>query len=516
MTSARTLPLWLSPAMEAEPLPPLEGSIVADVCVVGAGIAGLTTALCLLRSGHSVVVLDRAGIGGGETLRTSAHLASALDDRFHRLERWHGEDGAQLAAQSHAAAIDWIEALVSEHGIDCSFVRTDGYLFGESEDSTRELQREYEAALRAGLAVDWLESGLPDLASPGPALRFPRQAQFHPARYLFALADVLRSKGGRLFQAEIDSVEASGGSVRLHARNGAMVEAGAAVLATNVPFHERVPIHTKQAPYRTFVIAAPIARDALPDALFWDTADPYHYVRCADPTPGATNWKYVIVGGEDHKTGQPDPQQQPYDALLAWARAKLPAIGQVAYAWSGQVLEPVDGVAHIGRDPGGEDNVYVITGDSGNGLTHGTLAGPLIAGLIDTGVHPWADLYDPRRKPFRGAGGWLHENINVALQYRDWLASGAAESLAELGREQGAIIRHGLHRVAAYRDGNGVIHSYSARCPHLGCAVRWNGRERSWDCPCHGSRFDPVDGRVLNGPAATGLSPLAAERDEAA
>ena len=270
---------------------------------------------------------------------------------------------------------------------------------------------------------------------------------------------------------------------------------------TNVPFHRRVALHTKQAAYRTFVIAGRVPRGSVSDALYWDTGDPYHYVRCLSGGQN-TDWDYLIVGGEDYKTGQADEAQEPFDALKSWARSFSPSFGDAEYAWSGQILEPVDGLAFIGADPDAK-NVFIVTGDSGNGLTHGTLAGPLLTALIRGDDHPWRRLYEPGRKRLNGA--WLEENANVALQYRDWVSSGDVESGARIGKGEGAVVRHGLHRFALYRSGDDVVHAFSARCPHLGCAVRWNAIEKSWDCPCHGSRFAAHDGHVLNGPALSGL-----------
>ena len=504
MSSAHSRPFWdsspqIGPAFDALPSSPR-----ADVCVIGAGIAGLSVALCLLKEGRTVLVVERYGIGRGETFRTSAHLSNALDDRYRTLERWFGEDGARLAAQSHTEAIDLIEKWSTEHGIDCDFARLDGYLFPAPENDPKQLEAEHEAARRAGLETEWLPAGVPGLDTLLPAIRFPRQARFHPGKYVEGLARVVRSLGGIIVQGHAVSVE-GGVSPRVTLDGGVVVEADSIVVASNVPFHERVAIHTKQAAYRTYVIAAPVAKGSVPDVLLWDDADPYHYVRL-EPGP---DHDVLIVGGEDHKVGQPEPEEKPYAALHIWARAHFPMIGDVTHAWSGQVLEPVDGLGFIGRDPGGLDHVYVVTGDSGHGLTHGTLAGPLITALVAGREHPWEALYDPRRKHFSGATNWVSENLNVALQYTDWLAAGGASSVEEIGRGRGAIVRHGLHRLAVFRDESGCLFAHSATCPHLGASVRWNARERSWDCPAHGSRFDPCDGHVLNGPTATGLPGVA-------
>jgi glycine/D-amino acid oxidase-like deaminating enzyme/nitrite reductase/ring-hydroxylating ferredoxin subunit len=507
MSTAATRTIWTATSDAEVKAPRLTWKVQTEVCVVGAGIAGLSIALCLLERGRSVIVLDRDGVGKGESLRTSAHLASALDDRYLELERLHGEEGTKIAAQSHRAAIDQIEGWIAKYRIECDFRRVDGYLFRAPESGQRILEDEHAAALRAGLEVELCPEGAPGVEHFGPALRFADQARIHPRKYLLGLAAAVRDHGGRIFGgAEVVGVYDGNPVAGVRTREGVEVRAGAVVVATNAPFHRRVALHTKQAAYRTFVVAGRIPRGEVADALYWDTGDPYHYVRCLDGGASA-DWHYLIVGGEDCKTGQAVDAHRPFEALTAWARTFSPAFGEPEFAWSGQVLEPVDGLAFIGADPGAK-RIFVATGDSGNGLTHGTLAGPLLAGLMHEGKHPWRRLYAPGRKRLNGA--WLEENANVGLQYRDWLTSGNVESAALIPAGEGAVVRHGLHRFALYRTPDGETRAFSARCPHLGCSVRWNAIEKSWDCPCHGSRFAAHDGHVLNGPALQGLEPAEA------
>jgi Rieske Fe-S protein len=249
------------------------------------------------------------------------------------------------------------------------------------------------------------------------------------------------------------------------------------------------------------VIGLSVPRGSVDRALYWDTPHPYHYVRLAD---GAGADDVLIVGGEDHKTGQEDEGHAPFAALEAWTRERFPMAGDVRHAWSGQVLEPVDSLAFIGRNPGDADNVYIVTGDSGNGMTHGTIAGILLADLIAGRENAWSTLYDPARVTLRATPRFAKENLNVAAQYAALATPGDIGSPADLAPGTGAILRRGLKKVAVYRDDSGAVHEFSAACPHLGCIVQWNGAERSWDCPCHGSRFH-AEGRVINGPAMRGL-----------
>jgi Rieske Fe-S protein len=252
----------------------------------------------------------------------------------------------------------------------------------------------------------------------------------------------------------------------------------------------------------------PIAPDAFKPCLLWETGDPYHYVRCWRDDGGDT---WLIVGGEDHKTGQPGEPVDRFARLRAWARDHLGIDAAIGHAWSGQVQEPHDGLGYIGRNPSDEDNVFVATGDSGNGMTHGTLAALLIADLIEGRGSPWEALYSPSRQMVRAASDYLRENANVAVQYGDLVTGGDVDDVEAIAIGSGAIIRRGTSKHAVYRDGAGMLHAHSAICPHLGCVVQWNGIEKTWDCPCHGSRFRAEDGRVIMGPANHPLGPAAVE-----
>jgi nitrite reductase/ring-hydroxylating ferredoxin subunit len=269
--------------------------------------------------------------------------------------------------------------------------------------------------------------------------------------------------------------------------------------------NDRVTMQTKLASYRTYAIGAHVAGGSVARALYWDTADPDHYVRLADAEDGAPAEEILIVGGEDHKTGQRVDPSSCHAALETWTRNRF-SIRDVVYRWSGQVVETVDGLAYIGRNPLDERNVFVATGDSGMGLTHGTIAGMLISDLILERPNIWAGIYDPARKSITSAGTFLEENLNTAVQYvRDFTSRGDVSSEGEIAPGCGAVLRRGLSKVAVYRDEAGVVYELSAVCPHLGGIVHWNDLEKSWDCPCHGSRFDRF-GNVINGPAITNLS----------
>ncbi len=506
--SGQSVSVWMRTA-EVPPQPELTEDVRADVCIVGAGIAGMTTAYMLTREGKSVVVIDDGPVSGGETARTTAHLANALDDHYYELERLHGEQGARLAAASHTAAIDRIETIVREKKIDCDFTRLDGYLFVPEGESVEELDRELKAAHRAGLKdVERVESAPLESFDTGPALRFPRQGQFHILKYINGLAAAVKRNGGRIFtQTHAEKIE-GGADAHVKTRGGAIISASAVVVATNTPVNDLVAIHTKQAAYRTYVIGARIPRNSVPTILLWDTLDPYHYVRLQKVEGDGASGGYdvLIVGGEDHKTGQAEDFDERYNRLEAWTRERFPMVESIEYRWSGQVMEPIDSLAFIGRNPLDADNVFIATGDSGHGMTHGTIAGMLITDLIMGRENEWETLYNPSRKSLRSAVEFAKENLNVAAQYTDLVTGGEVSNVEEIAAGSGAVLRRGLTKVAVYRDEGGALHERSAVCTHLGCIVDWNAAEKSWDCPCHGSRFDKRDGHVLNGPAISALS----------
>ena len=500
--------------------PPLAQDIEADVCVIGAGIAGLSTAYHLTREGRSVVVVDDGPIGGGQTGRTTAHLSNAIDDLYAEIEKIHGRDGARLAAVSHTAAIDRIERICVDEHIACDFDRLDGYLFLAEGDAPEVLERELHAAHAAGLVDVELVAHPPGLGErTGPALRFPRQGQFHPLKYLTGLVHAIERGGNRIF-CGTRALEVEGGHPAHVRTTGGRITCDAVVVATNTPAVSRVLVHARQAAYLTYAVGTVVPPDAIPRALYWDTADPYHYVRLhtlparAVGGTGDRPVEVLIVGGEDHKVGQADDAEARWSRLEEWASLVFPGLGRVAYRWSGEVMEPVDAIGIIGRNPNDADNVFIATGDTGMGMTHGTIAGMLLTDLIQGRDNPWAALYDPSRVRPRAVTRFVSEAANMAAQYTDWLTPGEVASIDAIPPGTGAVIRRGLTKVAVFRDRQGRVHERSAVCTHLGCIVDWNHADRTWDCPCHGSRFDCF-GRVLNGPAVADLPVAESEERKA-
>lgn len=501
----RSRSLWMDlPPVEA---PSLTRDLSTDVLVIGAGIAGLSTAYELALRGRQVTVVDRGQPARGMSARTSAHLASETDDYYRELFGVRGEEAARAWFESQSAAIDRVEQVCRDENIDCDFARIDGYLVPASETDVPGLREELAHSQAAGFRdAEWLDHG-PVPWSRLPAIRYPRQARFHPLRYLHGLLAALGARGVDVYgDTAVDGLEERDGLVVSRTTAGRNVTARAVVVATNSPFHLKIPIHTKQAPYRTYVIAAQVPKGAVTDALVWDTVDPgYHYVRIQ---PGPDH-DVLIVGGEDHKTGEDSNPSGHLEQLERWARAMYPAMGTVTHRWSGQVLEPSDYVPFIGRSPQHE-RVWLVTGDSGEGLTTGVVASLILAEQITGGEHRWGELYEPSRKMLHGLREYLAENIDAARHWAAHLGGGEIDSVDELPAGHGAIARIDGTTVAAYRTPGGELKLHAAACTHAGCVVRWNGFERCWDCPCHGSQFS-TDGEVLQGPAHRALEPFVPE-----
>ena len=492
--------LWMSIAVAPQAVP-LQGDEQCDVAVIGGGIAGLSTAYELSQLGRSVVVVDRGPIAGGMTARSSAHLAPLCDDLMSEMQKIKGADLARLFYQSQAAAVDRIEEIQKAEGIECDFRRLDGYLFLGDDMPADVIDQEFDAVRSVGAPVERL-TGVPLVGcEKRQALRYSGQATFHPLKYLAGVVEACAKHGVRFFaDTPVDEVVAENGTVTVKTARG-NIRAGHAVVATNSPIVDRVALHSKMSPYRTYVIGFAITKDALPDALYWDTEEPYHYVRLQ---PGDNGKDFVLVGGEDHRSGQADDGDKRFDKLEAWARRKMPMLQDVTHRWSGQVLDTIDYAGFIGKNPG-SDHVYVATGDSGQGLTHGVMGAMLNAKLITGGQSDWAELYAPDRRPLKAARNWVVENSTALKNLAGYLAPGEIDDADKLKPGEGAIVRQGLKKIAACRDAKGDLHQHSAACTHLGCHLHWNSFESCWDCPCHGSMFGPA-GQVLNAPAIAGLS----------
>lgn len=515
LTSGANIPFWFSQSGKPLIYDKIKNDLTTDILVIGGGISGLSVAYCLALEGREVVIIEDGFIGSGETGRTTAHLTCALDDRYFELENIFDKETAHLAADSHKAAIDWIENTIILNNIDCNFKRVDGYLFLDPDDTVETLNKEFDATQRAGIKTEIVNIPLSiKIEGNSTSLKFPQQGQFHILKYMKGLAEAFIKLGGKIYtETKAENINKEGASA-----NGFTIKANHIVVATNTPINDWVTMHTKQWPYRSYVIASKIPKGEISYALWWDTgkkkshliSEPYHYVRLESYDE---QYDVLIVGGEDHKTGQSEgnniQEEDHYKKLEIWAKKYFPSFRNIDFKWSGQVIEPIDSLAYIGKNPG-DENIYIITGDSGNGMTHGTLGGLLISDIITGKINPWIKIYDPSRITLKTSLNYLHEVGNMVKQYADWFTKNGLTEIEKLVPGQGGIFTSETKKYAVYKDEKCEIHVCSAVCPHLGAILQWNNDEKTFDCPMHGSRFT-TDGVVINGPAVTDLKRIEPE-----
>jgi glycine/D-amino acid oxidase-like deaminating enzyme/Rieske Fe-S protein len=488
-----------------QPFPTLEEDLACDLLVVGSGIAGLSSAYEAARCGAKCIVIDRGEIAGGMTARTTAHLASEIDDFYSELIRAVGEEQARLYHESQVAAVNRIEAICAKEGIGADFSRVPGYLVAASSDDQADLEDEYRACLALGIEVEWAERAPISLPEGTKALKFAEQARFHPLKYCSGLALGIENREGRLFSnTAYASHHEQDDHVVVRTDTGRTIRAGAVLFATNSPVNDTVKVHTKQVPMRTYAMAGRVPAGSIEDALTWDTLEAYHYVRL-QPAREGQDW--LIVGGEDHRSGTANDMEERFARLEAWTRARFPAATTFDYRWSGQVMEPVDFLPYSGRD--GSDRIYLHSGDSGQGMTNGVAGALNFIALYRNDKARFAELFNPSRKPKSGLslGEYVKGQGPVVANLGEYLSRGEVDSIDQIKPGEGAIVRRGAAKHAVYRAEDGAVTERSAICTHVGCIVHWNGFEKCWDCPCHGSQFLP-DGTVLNGPATRPLAKI--------
>ncbi|MDN3029100.1 FAD-dependent oxidoreductase [Streptomyces sp. S.PB5] len=492
---------WIETAPPAEPHPHLTGDRTVDVAVVGAGIAGLSTAWELARAGRSVALLEAGRIAAGVTGHTTAKLSALHTLVYARLNRTRGAEAAHLYARSQSEAIRQAAALADELGIDCDWEETAAFTYAQDGSDVEELKAEADAAREAGLPAEYVTgTGLPFPVAG--AVRVTEQAQFHPRKYLLALAEDLLRHGGRIHEGTRVVGLKEGEPCRLTTENGSTVTATDVVVATHYPIFDRALLFTRLSPRRELVVAAPIPADRDPHGMYITPEEGTRSVRTAPYQDGR---RLLIVTGEHFTPGTADVRER-FDRLAAWATGHFGEL-DFTHRWATQDNDSTDGVPLVGPFHAGSRHTYVATGFGGWGMSGGIMAGRLLAELIAGHKLPWADLYDPRRigPAVREAPAFLKHQAQVARHFvGDRMPRTPGLTVEEIAPGEGAVIGTGGHRRAVHRDEDGQLHAVSARCTHLGCLVAFNAAERTWECPCHGSRFDP-DGNVVQGPATKPL-----------
>lgn len=492
----------------------LKNDTSAQVCIIGSGIAGLSIAYELVSRGKDVTMVEAREVLSGESSRTSGHLSNALDDHYQNIIKKHGREGAQIAADSHTWALNHVGEVARKLNIDCEYRYVPGYLISmyERGDSKHEqdmkfLRDEAEMAKSLGLDVQFRDDvavkgwdGKPD--QRGGAI-FAGQAAFHPTRYLVGLMNWLQRQSNFKCYTEtrVMAVEEQTDKVTVRTEGGASIVCEQAVEATCIPL-QKLSVVAEMEYDRTYVIAVRVPKGSVEDCFIYDTAEKYKYIRltaCDDRDD------YMIIGGCDHRVGQEDPTGR-YEELERWVRERFPQAGSVDYKWSGQIYEPADFMAFIGLNPGSK-RVHIVTGDSGNGLTHGVLASNVISDLIEGKDNPWSKLYSPKRLASlaKSAPTIAANALAINKEYKRFLQSDISD-IEDLVPGSGAVLNPTLGKpVAVYKGDDGKIVKMSALCPHMKGVVCWNPAEKTFDCPVHGSRFSN-EGLCLNGPAKANLA----------
>ena len=484
---------------------PIDRDLTVDVAVIGAGITGLTAAYLLKRAGRTVAVIDRERCGGVDSGRTTAHVTCVTDLDLPDLVSHFGRDTARAVWDAGLAAIEQIDRIVQTEAIDCDWTWVNGYKHaatGTKPESVDVFRKEAETAAELGFDARYLEA-VPFFGGPG--VEYEGQAKFHPRKYLAALAKLVDGDGSHVFE-HTECTEVHDTPLGLEA-GGHTISCGYIVIATHNPLMGKTPmpsaiaLQTKLYLYTSYVIGGRLPKGTVPEASYWDTADPYHYLRI----DAHRDFDYAILGGADHKTGQTPDTTACYTLLEDFAKHALPGL-DVTHRWSGQVIETNDGLPFIGET---SDRQFAATGYSGNGMTFGTLAGMMARDLATGRKNPWRELFDPGRTKIRG-GTWDYLKENVDYPYymiRDRFAGPDGKSLRAVRRGEGKILELEGKRVAAYRSDRGIVTLLSPVCTHMGCQVVWNPADSTWDCPCHGSRFR-AHGEVLAGPAESPLGKM--------
>ncbi|MDF9797088.1 glycine/D-amino acid oxidase-like deaminating enzyme/nitrite reductase/ring-hydroxylating ferredoxin subunit [Catalinimonas alkaloidigena] len=487
--------LWKDTAQEQATYPSLEENISAEIVVVGGGITGLTAAYELVKAGKKVVVVEAFSVGDGTTGLSSCHLNTQIDYGYQHVKQSFDQEVMRLVADSRFSAINYIEKQCTQEGMSCDFKRLPGFLYAETEAQAQFLLEEYKHAQEAGLSVT-LHDQIPFPSTIKKAIEYHEQAVFNSQKYVNHLAKwIYASENGQVFEnTRVKDISLKNKKVLTEKGE---ISAHQIILATHLPLFFDV-LQTMAAPYRSYILVGEVEQRDMPEGLYWDLQEPYHYTRYYHQ--GEKTW--LAVGGADHKTGHNEQNQDSYEKLKQYMQEHF-NIKNFTYQWSSQYYEPADGLPYIGLSP--FKNVYVATGYSGDGLVYGTVAGLLLKDLILKQDNAWAKAYDARRfKPVASFGEWAKENMEVVTDFvKDYLGSKEKEA-ENIPRGEGKVISKDNIKYAVYRNEQNQFISLSPICPHLKCVVHWNTEEKSWDCPCHGSRFTP-EGKLLVGPAVSDL-----------
>ncbi len=499
--------LWQSDVPAFTPSKPSNLNEVFDVIIVGGGITGVTTALELQRAGQKCLIAEARNLCFGTSGGTTAHLNNFFDKTYAEIESDFGKEGAGQMAKAAIEALKLYQDNIASLQIDCDYAEGNGVLFAQDEKQAEELKKIFDATVRAGIPIEYVTS-IPIPTSFIKAVAYTGQGQIHPVKYVMALAKKFEALGGVILEScFVDKVN-SGEILEVHSPFG-LLKSKKLIYATHIPPGINL-LHLRCAPYRSYVLGVELEGGDYPKSPAYDMMDPYHYYR----THETNGKKWLIAGGEDHKTGHEENTELPFVRLEDHLR-KIFKIKKIGFRWSSQYFEPTDGLAYIGHLPGAEKNIFVATGFGGNGMTYSHISANYFKSLFTENKILYNDVLSPSRvKPIAGFTSFIKENTDVVTSLiGDRFNQPPLDSLNEIPNDYGKLVKYEKHSVAIYKNKNGQVSSLHPVCTHLKCIVKWNQTEKSWDCPCHGARYG-IDGRILTGPSTQGLKPFPLNQEQ--
>jgi glycine/D-amino acid oxidase-like deaminating enzyme/nitrite reductase/ring-hydroxylating ferredoxin subunit len=479
---------------------PLTKRFETDVIVIGAGITGITAAVRLQDEGHQVAIIDLNSVGGGTTGHSTGHLDTSLDYSLRGLVRDNGVERARLVLEAKRNAINHIENWDRQFELNSDFVRLPAYHYAQTSYETELLEKEYQAAKQLNLEVDLVDN-MPLKLKCVKALCFQQQGRIDPLRYICGLTELFVNRGGQFFEhTRAENIEEKNGRCSVSTNNG-IITGQAVVVAGHAPLLGMTSVQPRAYPYQSYVLVARV-REPVEDCLYWDMQQPYHYTRIVRSGDN----QLLVIGGADHETGTSEAASRSFAVLEDYVK-RFYDVESIEGRWSHEFFDSADGLPYIGPVPG-MSRVYMGAAYSGDGLTFGTAAGMILSDLVMDRKNKWVDIFSPKRLPKLSTTPRLTKGmLHIARHFiGDRLSSQEVSSVDDIPRGEGRLVSMGYQKLAVYRDENNQVHAMSPVCVHMGCIVQWNAAEKTWDCPCHGGRYDCL-GNVIMGPPKHSLEP---------
>ncbi|GER70915.1 (2Fe-2S)-binding protein [Weizmannia acidilactici] len=494
-------PIWRK-TVSLPRFPSLQEDIEADVAVAGAGMAGIVTAYLLAKEGIKTVLFDAGEIANGTSGHTTAKITAQHGLVYDELIQHIGIESAGLYYKANEAAASLIKNIIRENDISCSFSHQAAFLYTNSDDYFEKLEKEMRAYDTLGIHGEWLDR-LPDGIPAKKAVKMERQAQFHPLSYLKALVEFLMEKQVPIFENTTAKDIEYGNPIKIKTEKGHTISCNYVCICTHYPFYDAKGLYfTRMYPERSYLIAVKPEKP-FPGGMYINTEQPTRSFREVE----AEGEKLLLVGGENHKTGQGGPMIRHYEVLQEFAE-KTFGIETFYCRWSAQDLTTLDKIPYIGPVTKMEPNVFIETGFRKWGMTGTHVAALIMRDLILQKENPYVEMFAPQRfEADPMVKNFVSANVDVAEHLVKGKFDLPDKPLEQLEPDEGAVVRINGKRAGAYKDNEGNIYLLDTTCTHMGCEVKWNSGERTWDCPCHGSRFS-FTGEVVEGPAKDPLTKI--------